>query len=113
MWMWRISPTKSFGVFPLAAPVIANAAVFSNSHWQLVWNYRILPMFGWAPACAGSNLLPVDLNARIAFWVFGKLDAAFFVSVVSSWWAISYPCTRAGHTAAPLRSWRCIRLAVP
>ena len=63
MWMWRISPTKAFGVFSLAAPVITNAAVFSNSHWQLVRNCRILPMFGRAPACADSDLLPVDLNA--------------------------------------------------
>ena len=70
-------------------------------------------MLSWAPARADSDLLPVDLNAGVAFWIFGKFDAAFLVSVISGWGTIGHPCTRAGHAAAPLRIWRCIRLAVP
>ena len=59
----RISAAKTFRIFSLAAPVIANAAVFSNPHWQLICHHRILPVFSWAPSCAGSHLLPINLNA--------------------------------------------------
>ena len=36
----RISAAKTFKIFSLAAPVIANAAVFSNPHWQLICHHR-------------------------------------------------------------------------